>query len=50
MAAASMVFRENGDEEYANILLMHAVQLYNFATTFRGLYSDSFPEVRDFYG
>lgn len=49
MAAASMVFRDNGDEEYANILLTHAVDLYNFAVTFRGLYSDSFPEVRDFY-
>lgn len=49
MAAASMVFRHNGDEEYANILLAHAIDLYNFAITFRGLYSDSFPEVKDFY-
>lgn len=49
MAAASMVFRRNGDTEYANILLQHAVELYNFATTYRGLYSDSFPEVTDFY-
>lgn len=49
MAAASMVFRDNGDIAYADTLLTHAVQLYNFATTFRGLYSDSFPEVRDFY-
>lgn len=49
MAAASMVFKENGDVAYADILLRHAVQLYNFATTYRGLYSDSFPEVRDFY-
>lgn len=49
MAAASMVFKQNGNSEYANILLTHAVQLYNFATTYRGLYGDSFPEVKDFY-
>lgn len=49
MAAAAMVFRENGDTEYGNILLTHAVQLYNFATTFRGHYNESFPEVAEFY-
>lgn len=49
MAAASMVFKENGDTAYSEILLTHAVQLYDFAKTFRGLYSDSFPEVKDFY-
>ncbi|KAJ6633841.1 Endoglucanase E-4 [Pseudolycoriella hygida] len=50
MAAASMVFRENGDIQYANTLLAHAVQLYIFATTYRGRYSDSFPEIGGFYG
>ncbi|KAG4077582.1 hypothetical protein HA402_003009 [Bradysia odoriphaga] len=49
MAAASMVFRQLGNIEYADILLTHAKQLYNFATMYRGLYSDSFPEVKDFY-
>ncbi len=49
MTAASMVFRHNGDIEYADILLTHAIQLYNFAITYRGLYSDSFPEVKGFY-
>lgn len=44
-----MVFRENGDTQYAEILLTHAVDLYNFATAFRGRYSDSFPEVNEFY-
>lgn len=49
MAAAAMVFRENGDRQYANTLLTHAVQLYNFATTFRGHYNESFPEVVQHY-
>ncbi|KAJ6644009.1 Endoglucanase E-4 [Pseudolycoriella hygida] len=49
MSAASMVFRFNGNTEYADLLLMHATQLYNFAVTYQGLYSDSFPEVRNFY-
>lgn len=49
MAAASMVFRENGDTTYANTLLVHATQLYDFATTFRGHYNESFPEVANYY-
>lgn len=50
MAAAAMVFRENGNTEYANTLLRHAVELYNFGTTFRGTYTNSFPEIGGFYG
>lgn len=49
MAAASLVFRANGETAYANTLLNHAIQLYAFGNNFRGSYSDSFPEVRDFY-
>lgn len=49
MAAASMVFRANGENVYAETLLAHVEQLYIFATTYRGKYSDSFPVVRDFY-
>ncbi|KAG4075281.1 hypothetical protein HA402_003072 [Bradysia odoriphaga] len=49
MSAAAMVFRDNGDREYANTLLTHAVQLYSFATRFRGHYNESFPEVAQFY-
>jgi len=49
MAAASMVFQADGDTTYAATLLRHAEQLYTFATTYRGKYSDSFPEVREYY-
>ncbi|XP_037042777.1 endoglucanase E-4-like [Bradysia coprophila] len=49
LAAASMVFRNNGETAYANTLLNHAIQLYNFGNTFRGRYSDSFPEIQEFY-
>lgn len=49
MAAASMVFRDNGETVYAATLLRHAEQLYLYATTYRGKYSDSFPVVREFY-
>ncbi len=38
MAASSMVFRVNGDPTYANTLLGHAVDLYNFADLYRGKY------------
>lgn len=50
MAATSMVFRENGDIDYANILLTHAIQLYDFGTRYRGIYSVTFPEIGGFYG
>lgn len=43
-AAASLVFRET-DADYAEICLRHAEQLYEFATKFRGKYSDSIPEA-----
>lgn len=49
LAAASMVFRVAGDSNYAETLLIHARQLYTFATTYRGKYSDSFPEVAEYY-
>src|SRR5215813_15624934 len=39
MAASSMVFRQT-DPGYADTLLMHARQLYDFADNFRGKYSD----------
>lgn len=49
MAAAAMVFMANGETVYGATLLRHAEQLYTFATTYRGKYSDSFPVVREFY-
>ena len=39
MATASIVFRPT-DPTYANTLLTHAEQLYNFADTYRGVFSD----------
>ncbi|XP_078657278.1 endoglucanase E-4-like [Branchiostoma floridae x Branchiostoma belcheri] len=40
MAAASIVFRENGDAGYADTLLQHARDLYEFADTYRGDYQN----------
>ncbi|XP_037040724.1 endoglucanase E-4-like [Bradysia coprophila] len=49
MAAGAMVFLDNGETAYGATLLRHAEQLYLYATTYRGKYSDSFPVVREFY-
>ncbi|NET47406.1 MAG: glycosyl hydrolase family 9 [Merismopedia sp. SIO2A8] len=48
LAAASMVFRES-DPDYADELLANAVQLYDFANTYRGNYSDSILDAASFY-
>ncbi|KAK7868028.1 hypothetical protein R5R35_010199 [Gryllus longicercus] len=48
MAAASIVFR-NADSNYANTLLQHARELYNFADSYRGKYSDSINDAAAFY-
>ena len=48
LAAASIVFRPT-DTAYADLLLDHAVELYNFADTYRGKYSDSIPDAANFY-
>ncbi len=48
MAAASIVFRPT-DPSYANTLLQHARQLYNFADTYRGVYSDCITDAGNFY-
>jgi endoglucanase len=49
LASASILFRRNGEVAYADTLLSHAESLYRFADTYRGKYSDSITEVRDFY-
>lgn len=49
MAAASIVFRENGDLSYANTLVAQAAKLYDFADTYRGKYSDCLTGVSSFY-
>lgn len=48
LAAASMVFRST-DPSYADTLLTHARQLYTFADTSRGKYSDCITDAAAFY-
>jgi|GEM_PF-356616 len=48
LAAASIVFRPT-DSVYADLLLKHARELYTFADTYRGKYSDSIPDAASFY-
>jgi endoglucanase len=48
LAAASMAFRPT-DPTYANTLLSHARQLYSFADTYRGKYSDCITDAAGFY-
>jgi len=48
MAAASMAFRPT-DPTYANTLLSHARQLYSFADTYRGKYSDCITDAAGYY-
>ncbi|MDT9725565.1 glycoside hydrolase [Xylanibacillus composti] len=48
MAASSLVFRAY-DPAYADELLTHARQLYSFADTYRGAYSDCITDARNFY-
>ena len=43
-----MAFRPT-DPTYANTLLTHARQLYSFADTFRGKYSDCITDAAAFY-
>ncbi|MEB3360206.1 MAG: glycoside hydrolase family 9 protein [Synechococcales bacterium] len=48
LAAASIAFRSS-DPRYADRLLQNAVQLFEFADTYRGKYSDSITDARNFY-
>lgn len=48
LAAASIIFAPS-NANYSNILLQNAKQLYEFADTYRGKYSDSVPEAGQFY-
>jgi endoglucanase len=48
MAAASIVFRPT-DPAYANTLLSHARQLYDFADNFRGRYSACITDAAAYY-
>lgn len=48
LAAASIIFRD-GDSAYADKLLRHAKELYHFADQYRGKYSDSITDAKQFY-
>lgn len=48
LASASILFRGE-NSQYANQLLSEAKQLYKFAETYKGKYSDSVKEVNPFY-
>ena len=48
MAAASMIFADD-DPAYSTTLLEHAKQLYQFADTYRGAYSDAITDAANFY-
>jgi endoglucanase len=48
LAAASIAFQPT-DPSYASTLLTHARQLYSFADTYRGKYSDCITDAQSFY-
>jgi len=48
LAAASLAFSDS-DPTYSDKLLTHAKQLFTFADTHRGKYSDSVPEAATYY-
>ncbi|GMK37672.1 hypothetical protein PCCS19_07260 [Paenibacillus sp. CCS19] len=48
LAASSIVFAST-DSAYSAKLLTHAKQLYNFADTYRGKYSDCITDAKQFY-
>ncbi|MGB1091694.1 MAG: glycoside hydrolase family 9 protein, partial [Oceanobacter sp.] len=48
LAAIAMVFAQD-DPSYSATLLQHAEELYSFADTYRGKYSDCITDARSFY-
>jgi len=48
MAASSIIFKTD-DAAYSATLLSHAIQLYNFADTYRGKYSSSISDAAGYY-
>lgn len=48
LAATSMAFKST-DSQYANKLVQHAKDLYEFADKYRGKYSDSIQDAASFY-
>ena len=48
LAAASIIFKDS-DPTYSSLCLDHAKDLFNFANTYRGKYSDSISDAAIFY-
>ncbi|OAY50597.1 endoglucanase 10 [Manihot esculenta] len=48
MASASLVFKKS-DPTYSSTLLKHAEELFSFADKHRGSYSESIPDVQNYY-
>ncbi|MBW8688367.1 glycoside hydrolase family 9 protein [Chitinophaga rhizophila] len=48
MAAASMIFKTD-DPSYSATLLTHAIQLYNFADNYRGIYTSAITDAASYY-
>ena len=49
LASSSILFRKNGDTEYADLLVDKAEKLFDFANNYRGKYSDCLKQVEPFY-
>ena len=49
LAAASILFRQNGNKAYSKKLFKNASSLFEFADRYRGKYSDSITDVQPFY-
>lgn len=49
LASSSILFRKNGEIEYADLLVQKAEGLFDFADRYRGRYSDCLKEAVPFY-
>lgn len=49
MASSSIVFREAGQIAKADALLQKAIQLYDFASTYQGTYTNAVPDAQNYY-
>ncbi len=49
LASSSILFRQNGDTEYADLLVDKAEKLFDFADKYRAKYSDCLQEAVPFY-
>ncbi|UII27898.1 glycoside hydrolase family 9 protein [Fulvivirga maritima] len=48
LAAASIIFQDD-DPAYSSTLLSHAIELYDFADNYRGVYSNSITDAAGYY-